>query len=105
MCSTVSISAWNINGLSHRTLGNKLSNIDFLSNVRNHDFIFLIETWSDQADSIPGFKAISTCTATPKTTSNCRISGGITLLFKTKFESRVNIEKLTKNFLWCQIDK
>ena len=33
------------------------------------------------------------------------IAGGIILLFKTKFQSRVNIEKLTKNFLWCQIDK
>ena len=36
----------------------------------------------------------------------CRaIPGGITLLFKSRFNNAVTIDKLTKNFLWCHIDK
>ena len=99
----ISFSAWNINGMNHRTLGEKLTNQDFLDNIKDHDFIFLIETWTTEINSIPGFKAISTCTA--KSNCNGRISGGISLLFKSKFESMVTVEKLTKNFLWCLIDK
>ena len=103
--SSITITAWNINGLRHRTLGNKLSNSDFTKNIKDHDLIFLVETWSNQTDSIPGFKAVSTCTATPKTNSSCRISGGITLLIKNTLQPLIYTEKLTKNFLWCRIDK
>jgi hypothetical protein len=78
---------------------------DFTKNIKDHDLIFLVETWSNQTDSIPGFKAISTCTATPKTNSSCRISGGITLLIKNTLQPLIYTEKLTKNFLWCRIDK
>ena len=92
-----------INGISHRTLGNKLSNSDFTKNMKDHDLIFLVETWSNQTDSIPGFKAISTCTATPKTNSSCRISGGITLLIKNTLQPLIYTEKLTKK--WCRINK
>ena len=105
MYSTLSISAWNINGLNHKTLGNKLLNSDFINDIKDHDFTFLTETWSGKIDSIPGFTAISTCTAKPKSNSACRISGGISLLFKTKLQSMVTIERLTKNTLWCRIDK
>ena len=78
--SNITIGAWNVNGLNHRTLGNKLNNSDFTKSIKDHDLIFLIETWSNKTDSIPGFEAISTSTATPRTNSGCRISGGITLL-------------------------
>ena len=105
MHSSISISTWNVNGINNSVLGNKLLNNDFLHNVKDHDFIFLTETWSVNTNSIPGFKAISTCTARPKSNSTCRISGGISLLLKTKFQSMVTVEKLTKNFLWCRIDK
>jgi hypothetical protein len=46
MFSKLSISAWNINGLQHYTLGDKLSNNDFIDNIKDHDLIFLTETWS-----------------------------------------------------------
>ena len=105
MYSTLSISAWNINGLNHKTLGNKLLNSDFINDIKDHHFTFLTETWSGKIDSIPGFTAISTCTAKPKSNSACRISGSISLLFKTKLQSMVTIERLTKNTLWCRIDK
>jgi exonuclease III len=90
--SSITITAWNINGLRHRTLGNKLSNSDFTKNIKDHDLIFLVETWSNQTDSIPGFKAISTCTAQPKTNSSCRISGGITLLIKNTLQPLIYTE-------------
>ena len=52
-----------------------------------------------------GITYLLTCTARPKSNSTCRISGGISLLLKTKFQSMVTVVKLTKNFLWCRIDK
>ena len=79
--------------------------MSFLNDIKDHHFTFLTETWSGKIDSIPGFTAISTCTAKPKSNSACRISGGISLLFKTKLQSMVTIERLTKNTLWCRIDK
>ncbi|CAB3994131.1 Hypothetical predicted protein [Paramuricea clavata] len=104
MHSRLSISAWNIHGLKHKTLGDKLSNIDFIENVKDLDLIFLTETWSNEINSIPGFVTLSTITATRKSNSACRLSGGISLLFKKEFENAIFIEKQTKNFLWCRID-
>ena len=101
----VSISTWDINGINHKTLGQKMKNLDFLDNIKDHDFIFLIETWSKEISSIPGFKAVATCMAQPKSKSAGRKSGGISLLFKSKIEPMITIEKLTNNFLWCRIDK
>ena len=67
MYSKLSLSTWNINDLKNCMLGKKLSNSDFIKNIEDHDLIFLgIETWSNETNSIPGFKAISTVTATPK---------------------------------------
>lgn len=103
--SEISISAWNINGLSHKTMGDKLTNQDFVNSVKHNDFILLTETWLDTATAIPGFKAVSTCTATPKSKSSCRKSGGITLLYKIEYENVVTIVKQTKNYLWCKISK
>ena len=105
MHSNISISVWNINGLKHKTLGNKLDNSDFTENIKDHDFNFITETWSNETNCIPGFKAISTKVANPKSKSNCRKSGGISLLYKTKYEHLISTVKLTKNFLWCRIDK
>ena len=69
MFSKLSISALNINGLKHYTLGDKLSNNDFIDNIKDHDLIFLTETCSNKINSIPGFKAIFSLTATPKSDS------------------------------------
>ena len=59
-------SHWNINGLKQNIIGNKLTNGDFIQNIKDHDLIFQTETWSKEANSIPGFNAISTITATPR---------------------------------------
>ena len=50
-------------------------------------------------------RLISTKVANPKSKSNCRKSGGISLLYKTKYEHLISTVKLTKNFLLCRIDK
>ncbi|CAB4026919.1 Hypothetical predicted protein [Paramuricea clavata] len=102
MFSKLSRSA--INGLKHYTLGNKLSKNDFIDNIKDHDLIFLTETWCKEINSIPGFKAISSLTATPKSNSSWRLSGGISLLSKKEFENIISLEKRTKSFLWCRID-
>jgi hypothetical protein len=99
MFSKLSISALNINGLKHYTLGDKLSNNDFIDNIKDHDLIFLTETCSNEINSIPGFKAIFSLTATPKSNSSCRLSGGILLPFKKEFENIISLEKRTTNFL------
>ena len=100
MYSKLSISAWNIGGLKHCLLGDKLRNSDLINDIKGHDLIFLTETWSYEINSIPGFKVISSLTATPKSKSSCRLSGGISL----EFENIISLEKRTKNFLWCRID-
>ena len=51
MYSTLSISAWNINGLNHKTLGNKLLNSDFINDIKDHDFTFLTETGDEGISS------------------------------------------------------
>ena len=48
---------------------------------------------------------MSTSTATPRTNSGCRISGGITLLMKKELQQFIYTEKLTQNFLWCRVGK
>jgi hypothetical protein len=59
MYSRLSLSAWNINGLKQNIIGNKLTNGDFIQNIKDHDLIFQTETWSKEANSVPGFNAIS----------------------------------------------
>ena len=44
--SLISFSAWNINGLSNKVLGDKLHNNDFLDSINNCDFVALSEIWN-----------------------------------------------------------
>jgi hypothetical protein len=43
--------------------------------------------------------------AKPKSKNACRQSGGISLIFKSKFKNFVSIVKNTKNFIWSKISK
>ena len=105
MAKNIAISTWNIHGLSHKTLGDKTKNKDFLNNINNIDLVFLTETWSDTIVNVPGFRAFVSDIATPNTNRGCRLSGGITLLMKTKLEKHVSIVKQSKNFLWCKVSR
>jgi hypothetical protein len=88
MHSRLSISAWNIHGLKHKMLGDKLSNIDFIENVKDLDLIFLTETWSNEINSIPGFMTLSTITATRKSNLACHC------LAEFHFYSKRNLKML-----------
>ena len=101
-------SAWNINGINDRILGDKFNNLDFLSCINKFDFLVLTETWTHQTVHTPGFKCF---TSTPmdysfKTvTKNGRSSDGVMIFVKNSIASYISVQKSSKNFIWCQIDK
>ena len=101
----ISVSTWNIQGLFHKTLGDKTKNKDFINNISKLDFLFLTETWSNLNINIPGYKAFVSDASIPQTDEARRISGGITLLYKSHYEKHVSIAKKSKNILWCKISK
>ena len=89
----IAISSWNIHGLSHKVLGDKTINKDFAKNIEHLDFLLLNETWSHTNINVPGFKAFVSDTAVPNSNRACRLSGGIALLVKNKFEKHVSLVK------------
>jgi hypothetical protein len=52
---------WNINGFSSSVLGDKSKNDDFLNHIKNNDFIFLTETWSNTWSKLFVFLASEHC--------------------------------------------
>ena len=105
MNSALSFSTWNINGISNNVLGDKTQNKDFVEAILDIDFMFLTETWNNQAINIPGFETIHSTLAKTLSKTACRQSGGITMLFKSKFKKFVSVVKSTKNFLGSKISK
>ena len=99
----LSFFAWNINGLSSKTFGDKLQNYDCLSMINNFDFIILSETWKKSNIQIEGFKTV--VTNTMKTGKHGRNSGGLALIYKSKFDDWISIQKSSPNFLWFKIKK
>ena len=85
MFSEISLGTWNINGIFNKILGDKTKNKDFLEAISKTDFMFLTETWSNMNLNIPGFEAINSDIAKSLSNAACRQSGGISLLFKSKF--------------------
>ena len=107
MTNNLAISTWNIHGLSHKVLGDKTTNEDFLLTTSNIDILLLTETWShiDNDINIPGFKAFVSEITVPNTNRASRLSGGLALLIKTKLENHISIVKKTNNTIWCKISK
>lgn len=55
--SVLSITSWNVNGLSENFfMGNKLSNSDFLRFFNHCDIIVLTETWRSDEISLSGYE-------------------------------------------------
>ena len=95
--SKLSFFTWNINGLSSKSLGDKLRNTDCLSMINSFDFIILSETWKRVSVDVEGFKIMTTSTL--KTRKGGRNSGwGLTLLYKLKFNDWISVEKESSNF-------
>ena len=101
--SKLSFFAWNINGLSSKSLGDKLRNTDCLSMINSFDFIILSETRKRVSVDVEGFKIVTTSTL--KTRKGGRNSGGLALLYKSKFNDWISVEKESANFLWFKISK
>ena len=90
--SKLSFLAWNINGLSSKSLGDKLRNTDCLSIINSFDFIILFETWKRVSVDVEGFKIVTTSTL--KTRKGGRNSGrGLALLHKSKFNDWISVLK------------
>ena len=52
--------AWNINGLSSKSLGDKSQHIEFLDLINNFDFMILRETWTrSKVIEVRGFRSVT----------------------------------------------
>ena len=101
--SKLSFFAWNINGLSSKPLGDKLRNTECLSMINSFDFIILSETWKRVSVDVEGFKIVTTSTS--ENQKRWSQLGGLALLYKSKFNDSISVEKESSNFLWFKISK
>ena len=99
----LSFFAWNINGLFSTTLGDKLRNSDLLSMIKNFDFIILSKTWKKGNIDVEGFMVVTTNAI--KTGKWGRHSGGLALLYNSKFRDWISVEVQSTNLLWFKILK
>ena len=77
--------------ITNKTLGDKLQNNDFLSSINNYDFVVLTEIWNRSQIEIPGYNNFTT--SPTKTNSTGRQSGGITFLFKNRFQNGSKVKQ------------
>lgn len=93
----LSFFAWNINGVSSNSLGDKLRNTDFLRMIDSFDFIILSETWKRISVDVDGFTMVTT--GAVKTGKCGRNSGGLALLYRSKLNDWISILKGITKFL------
>ena len=99
---TLSFSAWNVKDLVDRILGDKFENQDFIDHLNKFDSIVLSETWTNRSVDVLDYKCIS---STEQKRNKGRLSGGVMILYKNQFSSKVVIQKRSKYYIWIQIDK
>ena len=101
--NNLSFLAWNINGLSSKSLGGKSQHSEFLDVINNFDFVILCETWTrSNVVEVRGFRSV-TQDAT-QSRKGGRDSRGIVLLYQDTFHDWISIVKNTCNFLWFKIE-
>ena len=104
--SNLSFTTWNINGINDKTIGNKLQTTDFSLGVKNSDIIILVETWSDEEPSLPGYKCFLNPTQKFRRSSGGRRSGGIAILYnRSKLDKNIFLVKQHSNYMWIKITK
>ena len=102
----LSITSWNVNGLSENFfLGNKLSNVDFLSCFQHSDIKVLTENLRSNDFSLPGFELFTSPSKKHHNKKNGRSSGGITFGFKIDLKQGIKLIAFNPNFLWSKLDK
>ena len=89
--SKLSFRAWNSNGLSSKSIGDKWQNIDFLNMSNNFDFIILSETWKCTDVEISGYRSVIQDAINSK--KGGRNSGGIVLLYKNALHDWMSVVK------------
>ena len=102
MSSNLSISSWNIQGL-----GDKCRDDTFLAFLE-YDINILLESWKgpDPDFHIPGFKILQKCRQKKKRSR--RYSGGIVVLYKSKFHKGITEMRelsASENRLWIKLDR
>ena len=76
----LSFFAWNIHGITSKSLGNKLQSTDFLDMINGSDFIILTETLKCSNVDVTGYRPTIQDGVVSK--NGGRNSGGIVLLYK-----------------------
>ena len=99
----LSFFAWNIHGITSKSLGNKLQSTDFLDIINGSDFIILTETWKCSNVDVTRYRSKIQDGVMSK--NGGRNSGGIILLYKNVFHDWISIVKTSPNFLWFKINK
>ena len=94
----LSFFTWNINGPSSKTFADKLQNYECSNMINNFDFIILSETRKKSNIQIEGFKTV--VTNTTKTGNHGRNSGESALIYESKFDEWISIQKSSPNFQW-----
>ena len=80
----VSITTWNIRGVSDKVLGDKSRNDCFVESIAKNDIVVLTETWTRNDVQIAGYKNFVSTQNTDSNNRSGRLSGGVCLLFKEK---------------------
>ena len=106
---SMQISSWNLNGYNSRTIGNKLTDEDFLNEIKNDAIVSLVETHihSEISDKlcIPGFKLI-TAKNRPINLKSHKGSGGIALFARNSFSHYViPVKNENDDSVWIKIKK
>ena len=97
--SKIRVLSWNINGL-----GNKMTDPDLFTFIRNYDIIFFIETMkgNDFTLSIPGYK-FHHVSRKLKHKNACRASGGIGILISNKYANLTRIDHTYDYLVWLTL--
>ena len=97
--SKIRVLSWSINGL-----GNKMTDPDLFTFIRNYDIIFFIETMkgNDFTLSIPGYK-FHHVSRKLKHKNACRDSGGIGILISNKYANLTRIDHTYDYLVWLTL--
>ena len=96
--SKIRVLSWNINGL-----GNKMTDPDLFTFIRNYDIIFFIETMigNDFTLAISGYKFLYV-SRKHKHKIACRASGGIGILISNKYANSTRIDHTYDYLVWLK---
>ena len=102
------VCVWNIQGVTHRELGNKLCDTTVLRSLKDYDIICITETHADNSDSIAIKEYHSISVIRPRFKGAKKNSGGITVLVKNSIKNGIRNLRwnaLPNDMVWLKLDK